>query len=340
MSRCRFLGAALLTLPLTLGVAHTARAQADVGEKVYQQALRSTVWIVVPIGGGRMTVGTGSVIDVKQRLVLTNYHVVRDRTDVRVMFPIFEKGRDKKPELIVERERYKEALPAAGIRGKVLVSEKRCDLAVIQLEHLPPGVQALRLASSSVVPGQRIHSVGNPGVSDALWVYTPGSVRSVYRKQMRATDRRGELGFDIDARIVETSSPVNAGDSGGPVLNDKGELVAVTQGHAAESEARAVSYFIDIREVHDLLAAKKIKLTAAGLVASAEQPEPKPVVPARPTAGGTEGAAAFALSAAKSLLADGKRDRARERLEEIVKQYPDSRAAAEAKQLLEKLGGM
>jgi serine protease Do len=272
MTCSRFLCAGFLTLLMTLGVGRAALAQADIGEKVYQQALRSTVWIVAPVGGGRVTTGTGSVIDVKQKLILTNYHVVRDRPEVMVLFPIFDRGRDKKPELVVEKERYREVLPVAGVRGRVKFREPHCDLAVIELEKLPPGVQALRLAASSVMPGQRIHSLGNPGVSDALWVYTPGSVRSVYRKQMRATDRRGDNGFDIDARIVETSSPVNAGDSGGPVLNDKGELVAVTQGHAAEAEARAVSYFIDIREVHDLLAAKKVKLTTppTGLVTSAE----------------------------------------------------------------------
>src|SRR5262249_36782121 len=133
MSRTRLLFPALVALLLAAG---PARAQADVGERVYQQALRSTVWIVVPLGGNRITVGSGSVIDAKQRLVLTNYHVVRGKSDVIVMFPMFEKGRDKKPELVVERDRYIAAYRTSGIHGKVLHTESHSDLALIQLERL------------------------------------------------------------------------------------------------------------------------------------------------------------------------------------------------------------
>jgi S1-C subfamily serine protease len=326
----------LLTLLAAALFAPRTVAQADAGDKVYQQALRSTVWTVVPTGPGRVRLGSGALIDTQQRLVVTNYHVVRDSEAALVMFPVFEKGRGGKSELVVEMTKYRNVVAEQGLRGKVLHTEPRCDLALIQLEKLPPGTPALRLAGASASPGQRIHSIGNPAVSDALWVYTPGSVRSVYRKQMRVSSKSGTGTFDIDARIVETSSPVNPGDSGGPVLNDKGELVAVTQGHAADSEARAVSYFIDIRELLDLLTAKKIKLSnpPTAVAASAEQLAPPGDKPAGDAA---EKQAAFDLVVAKSLLNDGKRDRARERLQGIVEKYPASKSAAEAKQMLEKM---
>lgn len=44
------------------------------------------------------------------------------------------------------------------------------------------------------------------------------------------------------------------------------------------------------------------------------------------------------LELARSLLKDGKKDKARQRFQEIVAQYPTSKAAAEAKKELEKLG--
>lgn len=50
-----------------------------------------------------------------------------------------------------------------------------------------------------------------------------------------------------------------------------------------------------------------------------------------------EKAAAAKLVFAKSLIRDGKKDRAKQRLQEIVTQYPNTRAAGEAKQELEKL---
>lgn len=50
-----------------------------------------------------------------------------------------------------------------------------------------------------------------------------------------------------------------------------------------------------------------------------------------------EGDAARRLKFAKEFLEDGKVERAKERLEEIVKRYPKTKAATEAKELLEKL---
>lgn len=52
----------------------------------------------------------------------------------------------------------------------------------------------------------------------------------------------------------------------------------------------------------------------------------------------TEKAAASKLEFARSLLKDGKTDRAKQRLQEIVTQYPNTKAAEEAKKELEKLG--
>ena len=51
--------------------------------------------------------------------------------------------------------------------------------------------------------------------------------------------------------MVETSSPTNLGDSGGPMVNDHGELVAVVQGFSRRD--KAVSWNIDVREVRSLL---------------------------------------------------------------------------------------
>jgi hypothetical protein len=79
-----------------------------------------------------------------------------------------------------------------------------------------------------------------------LWVYTSGTVRTVYQKQFRTG--AGEHNF----KVVETQSPINSGDSGGPVVNSNGELVAIAQ--AIAPNARLVSYCVDISEVKTFLA--------------------------------------------------------------------------------------
>src|SRR5213076_2868989 len=105
-------------------------------------------------------------------------------------------------------------------------------------------------------PGQTVHSIGNPGRSDALWVYTPGKVRQVYTKKWRAKlDERTTLHFE--ARVIETDSPTNPGDSGGPLVNDRAELVGVTQGGA--TNASLLSTFVDVTEVKRFLASQTVR---------------------------------------------------------------------------------
>ncbi|HLW65070.1 MAG TPA: hypothetical protein VKS79_07075, partial [Gemmataceae bacterium] len=62
---------------LALIFAGAAKAE----ESVYKKALKSTVWIVVPMGGGKVGMASGSVVDTSKRLILTNYHVVGDQKE-------------------------------------------------------------------------------------------------------------------------------------------------------------------------------------------------------------------------------------------------------------------
>ena len=74
--------------------------------------------------------------------------------------------------------------------------DKEGDLALIRLDRVPDGVPALSSRATSPDPGQTVHSIGNPGKSGALWVYTPGKVRQVYSKKWKAK---------LDERTIHTS---------------------------------------------------------------------------------------------------------------------------------------
>jgi Flp pilus assembly protein TadD len=210
--------------------------------KVYDLLLRSTCWIVVSEGGGRAATGTGWIVDRANRLVITNYHVVRDKDNVLVLFPEYRDGR-----LIAERDYYRKS--GHRIRGRVIARQSSRDLALIEVASLPENSEALKLAPESAGPSDRVNSVGNPGASDALWVYTSGTVRQVYRKHIRTKD------LDFQVRVLETQSPINPGDSGGPVVNDAGELVGVSD--ATLQGASLLSYCIDVSEVREFLAEER-----------------------------------------------------------------------------------
>jgi hypothetical protein len=79
----------------------------------------------------------------------------------------------------------------------------------------------------------------------------------------------------------------------------------------------------------------KDKPTAKAAPKAAPEPKDKPALT---DADQAERTAAAKLKLAQSLLKDGKTDRAKQRFQEIVTQYPNTRAAEEAKKELEKLG--
>lgn len=239
-----------LTLPMS---AFGQATPLEGGVKVYQSVLKSTVWIISQRPDGTST-GSGTMIDRRRNLVLTNYHVVGKVDRVTVMFPKFLDGK-----LIAERDYYKQHVRDQGIRGRVVARDRDADLALIQIDHLPEGAQALPIAGQSVTPGQTVHSLGNPGGSGALWVYTPGKVRQVYEKKWAA--KAGNETLSFKARVIETDSPTNPGDSGGPLVNDRAELVGVTQG--GSTNANLLSTFIDVSEVHRFLATQTVRALKA-----------------------------------------------------------------------------
>lgn len=236
LTASRHLASALLAASATLALAATARADA----KTYSEALNSTTWVLTKVDG-QTSSGTGVLVDSEQKLVITNFHVVGEARNAIVFFPDMKDG---KPE--VTRKHYVDNVRTLGIRGRIVAVDRKRDLALVQLDKLPENAAAIKLAETSAGPGDAVESVGNPGSSDALWVYTSGTVRAVYEKQFRTG------AGDHDFTVLETQSPINTGDSGGPVVNGAGELVAISQ--AIAPNARLVSYSVDIREIKAFLA--------------------------------------------------------------------------------------
>jgi S1-C subfamily serine protease len=231
------LGAAVVVtgLVMTLLILNKL-SKRQVGEEVYKSTLPSTVWIRVDEGQG-----TGALIDRKKKIVLTAYHVIAETKKVEVFFPAFDNAK----KVIADQDHYLKKM--APIPAKVLLADPSLDLALLVLDSLPEGAEELRLASTSSKPGERVHTVGNPKASGGLWVYTSGTVRQVIQKAVTLPG-----GQRVKAWSLEMQNPINQGDSGGPVVNDQGELVGVNSSALFEG-AQLMSDAIDVREVWALL---------------------------------------------------------------------------------------
>jgi HEAT repeat protein/S1-C subfamily serine protease len=223
-------------------------------EQVYPLLLKSTVWIVCkvndPVTGRPGTaVGSGSLVNKDERLVLTNHHVIDAARSVTVFFPELDANGDA----ITLPKHYLAATARLGIPGKVVYSSSRRDLALVQLDRVPAAARTLAIAQRSATPGQNVFSIGASGVGGlagadegALWRYTTGKVRLI--RHFRA---RYDNGQTVDAHVVETDSPTNRGDSGGPMVNDRMQLAGVVSSY--NNAQRGVSMSIDVREVRQTM---------------------------------------------------------------------------------------
>src|SRR5262245_47943957 len=105
--------------------------------------------------------GSGFVIDTKERLLITCRHVVADRKKVDVFFPWVRDG-----ELVTDRREYlrnRDELRERKllVTGTVLKTADETDLALVQLDALPPGTEAVKLAGKMQQPGEALRVVGN-----------------------------------------------------------------------------------------------------------------------------------------------------------------------------------
>jgi S1-C subfamily serine protease len=208
------------------------------------QLLPRTAFLVRPNpAGSGMFIGAGVLIDVKKRWLLTAAHVVGTDPQIDVYFPC----KNTQGEVITDASYYyawnKHRL---CIRGRVVLADAVRDLAVVELEKLPDGVQPITLATQSPKPGDPIYVIGNSRVGRALWCYSEGYVRTVYYMRWRM---KGAC--LCEAQVVENQIPINHGDSGGPVVNARGELIGIVS--CGLDHDIGLAYAIDISEIHRFL---------------------------------------------------------------------------------------
>jgi tetratricopeptide (TPR) repeat protein len=209
--------------------------------EIYRRTLRGVAWVHSPDAGK----GTGWIIDRPRRLLITCAHVVGDNKTVDIIFPVRTGGA-----VVADRAYYFEHMPdlrtnGAAVRGRVLKRNPDVDLALIELESLPVGVEALCLSEQSARPGDPVQIIGCRYDVDSLWVYSGGAVRQVETLRKGYFSNGKELAKG--ARIVSAQVLINEGDSGGPLVNERGEVVGVAA--AVAWEQHAAGLFIDVAEV-------------------------------------------------------------------------------------------
>jgi S1-C subfamily serine protease/tetratricopeptide (TPR) repeat protein len=215
---------------------------AGVAAAVYARAARS-VALVQYDGGGRFA---GVLMDCGRRLVLTTAEAVAREKTVTVTFAVAPNE-----VLVTEAAWYRtqgELLRHKGARatGVVLAVDRRRNLALVEADRVPNGAAAAVLARQAAAPGDTLHVVSHPAGLEVLWVYAPASVRQ------RDHANLGQTREGPDPEVLLVQAPLSESEGGGPVLDERGELVGIVSGKI--SPQQQIAYVLDVGEVRAFLA--------------------------------------------------------------------------------------
>jgi S1-C subfamily serine protease len=154
--------------------------------------------------------GTGIVLTSSGE-VLTNNHVIDGATSVKV--------RD-----IGNGRTY-----TATVAG---YDESR-DIAVLQLKGASGLTTATLGDSSAVRSGEKIVAVGNAGGQDAAPSVATGKVTGL-QQSITASDESAGTSERLRG-LIRTSAGIEAGDSGGPLINTRGQVIGLNTAASADS---------------------------------------------------------------------------------------------------------
>jgi S1-C subfamily serine protease len=220
------LGAALGTgvLVATVGCGGGGHTQSEAD--IIARAKPSVVRIY-----GKDWAGSGVVIDAERGLVLTNAHVAVGLSGMKARV-----GDDASTET-----------PAQ------LVGAAPCeDLAVIRLVNRPPDLQAIHIGDSSEIKaGDHVTALGYPGTLEAeRGSGAPGQAENVVATDGRVSQANVPVSPSPSMpefpQTILHQAPVNPGNSGGPLLNDEGELIGINTLTNPGAEGNVQSQFYSI----------------------------------------------------------------------------------------------
>jgi S1-C subfamily serine protease len=165
------------------------------------QPTRGVVVIETALGYQRTAAAGTGVVLTPDGEVVTNNHVIRGATRIRVLVP--QSGR-----------RYD---------ARVLGYSVSSDIAVLRLQQASGLRTALIGTSTGLRRGQPVLAVGNAGGTRRL-VVTRGSITGLGRTITAGDGQGNEQQLE---GLIETNAELRPGDSGGPLLDARGRVIGI-----------------------------------------------------------------------------------------------------------------
>ena len=216
-------GNTIVTDPVSFATDNTALSAADIYKKVAPAVVMVSTKSVQSVNGWFQQetegMGSGFIIN-NDGYILTNYHVIDGAKEVTVTL---SDGRE--------------------VTASVVNYDADQDVAMIKLnENVEvPGVVELG-NSDALQPGEEVLAIGNPLSKELSSTLTKGIVS--------ALNRSVETNSGVSTNLIQTDTAINSGNSGGPLINTKGEVIGINTLKASDG-AEGIGFAIPINDVKD-----------------------------------------------------------------------------------------
>ena len=213
------------------------------GAKVlYKKCAPGVVLLISPT-----SLGSGSVIN-RRGEIITNWHVVEGQESMMVWFhdPSISNIQD------LDSDNYAVA--------DVIATDPTRDLALLKIKRGRKTLAPLKLGKDDQLSiAEDVFAIGHP--ESFIWSFTYGVI-----SQLR-NNYKWVYGESVNfmADVIQTQTPSNPGNSGGPLFNDKGELIGINSYGYPGSDG--LNFAVRVGEIEDFISE-----------ARAGKHEPEPIV--------------------------------------------------------------
>ena len=210
---------------------------ANVRPSVVQVIVSGKTWSA----GSRQTTeedlgsGSGTYIQTREGgggYILTNYHVVESGETYRIVW-----------------------LDGTEMQAQLVGYDNGTDIAVLSFDQAAPeGTNPVVMGDSDELQiGELAIVIGNPGAGESVLygTVTAGIISGLEREEISAGN------FSRSVSVIQTDAAINSGNSGGALLNSRGELVGIPtlkMSYSASSVYEGLGFCVPINTVKSLAA--------------------------------------------------------------------------------------
>jgi len=196
------------------------------------EVYKNNAGAVVYIGNEKENgMGTGTIIN-KNGEIITNWHVVGNAKKVHIWLL---------PKNIENISNEGDLWKQPNFIATIINRNKRKDLALLKVEGLPKNIKIIKFGKTKNVPvGSTVYAIGHP--KGEAWTFSSGMVT-----QIRPNYKWTYENSSHNADIIQHEVPTNPGNSGGPLLDERGLMVGVNSFMRMNSDL--INFSVSIEEV-------------------------------------------------------------------------------------------